>query len=226
MKIIKHTPATSASAVIQYDTLPDDFEMPAFIKFVPVCFVSEDNGKPVNWCPQLRQCPRMQDTLAWMNAVQSDLDDFTSWDRYRGGELFTRVHSSLRFCHIARISPQTTFKSAIKPIEDYIKEDLLPAIHLLTKANKERIAQVTQPHEKTYSEEFVNTKRKVEEDQQEQHITKKRKQDNEKKIDDIVDGLHTLRKSVNEQVGETLPGIRRAFHDFEGEILNLMAIEI
>ncbi|KAG9724374.1 hypothetical protein KCU73_g13446, partial [Aureobasidium melanogenum] len=120
----------------------------------------------------------------------------------------------------------TTFKSAIKPIEDYIKEDLLPAIHLLTKANKERIAQVTQPHEKTYSEEFVNTKRKVEEDQQEQHITKKRKQDNEKKIDDIVDGLHTLRKSINEQVGETLPGIRRAFHDLEGEILNLMAMEI
>ncbi|KAH0395557.1 hypothetical protein KCU89_g10209, partial [Aureobasidium melanogenum] len=128
MKIIKHTPATSASAVIQYDTLPDDFEMPAFIKFVP-----------------LRQCPRMQDTLAWMNAVQSDLDDFTSWDRYRSGEPFRRVHSSLRFCQIARISPQTTFKSAIKPIEDYIKEDLLPAIHLLTKANKERIAQVTQP---------------------------------------------------------------------------------
>ncbi|KAG9519414.1 hypothetical protein KCU99_g8060, partial [Aureobasidium melanogenum] len=210
MKIIKHTPATSASAVIEYDTLPDDFEMPAFIKFVPVRFVSEDNGKPVNWCPQLRQCPRMQDTLAWMNAVQSDLDDFTSWDHCRSGELFTRVHSSLRFCQIARISPQTTFKSAIKPIEDYIKEDLLPAIHLLTKANKERIAQ-----------------RKVEEeDQQEQHITKKRKQDNEKRIDDIVDGLHTLRKSVNEQVGETLPGIRRAFHDFEGEILNLMAMEI
>ncbi|KAH0342865.1 hypothetical protein KCU81_g5428, partial [Aureobasidium melanogenum] len=209
MKIIKHSPVPSASGNAKYDTLPDDFEMPAFIKFIP-----------------LRQCPRMQDTLAWMNAVQSDLDDFTSWDRYRNGELFTRTHSSLRFCQVARITPQTTFQHTIKPIKDYIKEDLLPAIRLLTKANRDRIAQFTELHEKCYSEEFIITKRKIEEDQQEQHITKKRKQDNEKKIDNIVDGLHSLRKSVNEQVGETLPGIRCAFHDFEGEILKLMAMDV
>jgi len=168
----------------------------------------------------------MQDTLAWMNAVQSDLDDITSWDRYRNGQLFTRTHSSLRFCQVARITPQTTFQHTIKPIEDYIKEDLLPAIRLLTKANKDRIAQFTELREKCHSEEFINTKRKIEEDQQGQHVIKKRKQNNEKKIDDIVDGLHTLRKSVNEQVGETLPGIRRVFHDFEGEILRLMAMDV
>ncbi|KAH0361040.1 hypothetical protein KCU65_g8971, partial [Aureobasidium melanogenum] len=209
MKIIKHSPAPSTSAGVQHDTLPNDFEMPAFIKFIP-----------------LRQCPRMQDTLAWMNAVQSDLHDFTSWDRYRNGELFTRTHSSLRFCQIARITPQTTFQHTVKPIEDYVKEDLLPAICLLTKANKDRIVQFTELHEKCHSEEFITTKRKIEEDQQEHPITKKRKQDNEKKIDEIVDGLHALRKSVNEQVGEILPGIRRAFHDFEGEILKLMAMDI
>jgi hypothetical protein len=95
----------------------------------------------------------------------------------------------------------------MKPINRYIEEDLQPAIDALVRTEKRR-------------------QRAIQDKAQEVTAVKKRKREEDqevnKKLSTIIDGLHTLRESIDKKTGIIDVGIRRKFLKLESEILDEM----
>lgn len=190
---------------------------------------------------QLRKGPRQQDVLTWMNAVQTCLDDFTSWDRRLNGKFGARVHEDMKLCQIARITPRA-MKTVFQKAEAlYIKEDLQPAVDLLENHermreiedlldNPERMRQIelTKLRANTAKQSETqanNRKRKQEDETESQSVIKKRKRETDQKLNLHVERLQALRKLVNEKLGAADIEVSKRFHALEGDILKLMAAE-
>ena len=66
-----------------------------------------------------------------MNAVQTHLDDFTSWDYLLNKTFGAITHTDPKACQVARINPrhvESHFAFHMKDEKEYIEEDLGPAI--------------------------------------------------------------------------------------------------
>lgn len=95
----------------------------------------------------------------------------------------------------------------MKPINRYIEEDLQPAIDALVRTEKRRQRAIQDKAQ----EVTAAKKRKREEDQEVN-----------KKLSTIIDGLHTLRESIDKKTGIVDVGIRRKFLKLESKILDKM----
>ncbi|THV79910.1 hypothetical protein D6D27_08881 [Aureobasidium pullulans] len=197
--------------------------MPAKFPDMPEIIASAD----------LRKGPVEQDTIGWMNAVQSCLDDYTSWDRYTDGEIFVRIHMDKTSCTLARISLRATDTNKSKGLSKYYSNELEPAICKLVRQEEKRVQEMPESKSDTENEddseqeankEVGGAKRKREDQEDCPESAKKIKQEADQKCEGIIEGLHDLRDRVA-QTGSNSIVIRRAFLKLEGDILELMAAE-
>ncbi|CAD0058535.1 unnamed protein product [Aureobasidium pullulans] len=210
-----------------FDILPVSFKMPAFVKNEEVRVRFHTYQRHITKTIQLRKGPRQQDVLTWMNAVQTCLDDFTSWDRRLNGKFGARVHEDMKLCQIARITPRAMKTTFQKAEALYIKEDLQPAVDLLE--NHERMTQIElaklRANTAKQSETQVNNRKRKQEDETESQSVMKRKRETDQKLNNHVERLQALRKLVNEKLGAANIEVSKRFHALEGDILELMAAE-
>ena len=170
-----------------------------------------------------------------MNAVQTHLDQFTSWDRRINGNLAARIHADEKTCQVARINPryvESRHTFQLKNEAEYVQKELEPAIALLVAHEKMRLEELIRLRaananlDTSQSEPQTNgKKRKQEEDLEIQQAAKKRTQDTDKQLDALVDETQSLRKLVNEKTKTVDIEIRKGFHNLEGQILELMGSE-
>jgi hypothetical protein len=172
-----------------------------------------------------------------MNAVQTHLEDFTSWDRFEDGTFAAFGHLDAKTCQVARICPRySEFRHTVYQVKsqtDYVKDELLPAIDQLVAQEENRwdrsaaLAKATagfRPMQES-EQQTLSNKRKQEQDDSER-AAKKRKEDNDKICQVMMQELHAVRKRVDEKMTATKIEIDGDFDKFKDKILQLMVTEV
>jgi hypothetical protein len=180
---------------------------------------------------QLRRGPIHQNILAWMNCVQTDIDDLTSWDRRHNGTYVAHVHLNTRACQLARIGPghlvyrDHTF--ALKSPSDFIKEEFRPALNLMIAQERRRVEELVKAgaaYPSTHESEQQNTgkKRKHEEDSLEQ-TAKAWREYIRSNLDALHDELDGLREFVETKMGTIDGEIRKRSIDLLQKFIDMIA---
>jgi hypothetical protein len=165
-----------------------------------------------------------------MNAVQTHLDEHTSWDRRMNGTLAARFHADVKACQVARINPRSLNLPVTLFQENFIRDQLQPAIEELIAYEKMRTANLIKERAElanaNNSSPQTNGKKRKQEDEEIQQAAKKRKQETDKELEILVDELQSLGKLVNEKMETVDIEIRKGLHKLEGKILDLMTAGI
>lgn len=171
---------------------------------------------------QLRKGPHHQATVTWMNAVQTHLDDFTSWDFLLNKTFGAITHTDAKVCQVARINPrhiETHFAFHMKDEKAYIEEDLKPAIALLCIYERARLEKlgIIEGADPNATAEPGPSQSKTR-----RHRKKREPTGKEKKVQGLVGELQSLRRLVDERdmVGSD---INERLHGVEKQILELAA---
>ena len=94
-----------------------------------------------------------------MNAVQSCLDDYTSWDPYADGQIYVRIHMDKISCTLARISLRATDTNKSKGLSKYYSNGLEPAICKFVRQEEKRGQEM--PESKSDTENEVESEQEA-----------------------------------------------------------------
>lgn len=123
----------------------------------------------------------------------------------------------------------------MKPINRYIKEDLQLAVNALVKreenrekATGEKAQEVTAAKKRKREETELEMNKKLAQEATEVKKRKReedeeREQDMNRKLDAVMSELHTLRDTVDKEMGRIHSRVRRKFRKVERKILDVMA---
>lgn len=169
-----------------------------------------------------------------MNAVQSHLSTNGIWDRDHDDFRLTTFSSVLRYqAKITKSSiEEEQSKVPKKPIDRYIKEHLQPAIDTLVrreerrrKAILDKAQEVTATEKRKREETELEMNKKLAQEATEARKRKREEdeeteQDMNGKLDAVMSELHTLRDTVDKEMGRIHSRVRRKFRKVERKILD------